>query len=120
MALATAAGQALEALTRPVTIEVLVGTRTPDGAGGGTTTWAVAATFPGRVTPSTRDPASVNVAATSKVSQLWEIAGPVGVSVSTAARLRVQGTTSPVYAVIGDDEPRSYSIGAHFLCYEVG
>lgn len=113
---ATAWGRALEDATADTTIAVQTLTSTGDGMGGSTDGWTTVITFTGRVRTSERQPQSVNIAGGMRVSQLFEVVGPTGISVSPNARLVANGVT---YAVIADDEPRSQSTASHILCYEV-
>jgi len=101
---------------RPATVLVLAPTRTSDGMGGSTPTWTQVASFLGRVFASNQQPANTTVGGRPDVQQLWTIEGPPGLSISKTARLRVGSTD---YAVIADDEPRSFSTATHILCYEV-
>lgn len=109
-------GKRMEGAIQPVTVEVLPRVQGTGAAGGTTDTWpSVVLTFPGRINSISR-PEGVNVGGGRVVYQLWEIVGPTGINVTRTARLRVNGK---MYAIVDDDEPRSYSTAAHISCYEV-
>lgn len=116
MAEAVALGRQTEAGLRPTTVEILARTLAPDGMGGVSEIWTVAATVQGRVQPSGREPQSLNLAGMPQIKSVWEFVLADGVNIPNTARLRANGVT---YEIIDTDEPRSFSVSQKILCYEV-
>lgn len=100
----------------PDTAQVQRVTRTSDGMGGFTETWATVATVACRVSPSGNTPTEQVAAERVQDHVLWTLTLPAETDV-TAADLIVVG--SRTFEVVGVLAPRSYEIATRVVAVEV-
>lgn len=91
-------------------------TSVSDGYGGGTETWATAATVAGRVSPSGYAPDERAVAQRLGNVSSWVITLPALTDVRVTDRLVVGARSFEVKAVLG---ARSYEVSRRAVCIEV-